>query len=58
MVKVTVPANPFAPMAVIKHDPDWPGAEMVIVDEAHPPETLIPAAPTLTVTEGETALAA
>jgi hypothetical protein len=54
-LSATVPAKPFAPVVVIRHDPDCPGAEMLIVD-AHPDETLIPAPLTVTVTDCETAL--
>jgi hypothetical protein len=55
--KVTVPANPFAPVTVMRQDPDIPGAETEIVADAQLGETLMPGCPTLTVTVPETALA-
>jgi hypothetical protein len=50
-LKVTVPANPFAPVTVMRHVPDCPGAEIVIVAPLQPDDRLIPTLPTVTVTE-------
>jgi hypothetical protein len=55
--KVTVPVNPPAAVAVIRHDPVWPGAAIEMI-ALHPVETLIPDEPTVTVVDAETALAA
>lgn len=56
-VSATVPEKPPAPVTVIKHEPDCPGAAIVIV-ELHPVATFKPGPPTVTVTPVETALAA
>jgi hypothetical protein len=56
-LRVTVPLNPFAPVTVIKQVPDCPADAMVIVEELQPGDTLIPALPTVTVTEDDTGLA-
>jgi hypothetical protein len=45
------PEKPFAPVTVMTHEPDWPGAVMLIVEELQPGVTLIPDEPTVTVTE-------
>jgi len=50
-LRVTEPLNPFAPVTVMRHDPGWPGAEMLIVEEVQPDDSLIPGVPTFTVTE-------
>jgi len=49
VVRVTVPAKPFDPVTVMRHEPDWPGAAIVIVVE-QPDGGLIPGEPTVTVT--------
>lgn len=53
VLNVIVPAKPPVPVAVIRQDPDCPGEEIVIVDDAQPGETLN-ADPTVTVTGCET----
>ena len=57
-VKVTAPAKLFAPVTVIRQEPDWPGVEIVIVELEQPGVTLMPADPTVTVMAGDVALAA
>ena len=46
-LRLTVPANELSPVTVMRHDPDPPGDEMLIVDELHPAAELTPAVPTL-----------
>ena len=49
-VSATVPAKPLAPLTVIRHVPDEPGVAIVIVAAVHPEDSLMPGAPTVTVT--------
>ena len=56
-LRVMVPAKPFAPVAVMMHEPDWPGAVMTIVEDEQPGVTLIPDEPTVTVMEDGVELA-
>jgi hypothetical protein len=51
------PEKPFAPVTVMTHEPDCPGAVMLIVEELQPGVTLIPVEPTVTVTEAVVELA-
>lgn len=57
-LRVTLPLNPPGPVTVIRHDPDWPGAVIVIVELVHPVATLTADEPMVTVTAEDTALAA
>jgi hypothetical protein len=45
--RLTVPAKPFAPVTVIRHVPDPPGVEILIVAEVQPAVALTPGVPTL-----------
>ena len=56
LVRVTVPVNEFASVTVNRHEPDPPGAEIVIVAEQLV-DVLTPADPTCTFTPVEVELA-
>ena len=57
-LSATLPLNPPGPVTVIRHEPDWPGAVIVIVELVQPVATLTADDPTVTVTAEDTALAA
>jgi hypothetical protein len=54
-VSVTFPVNPFAPVTLMRQEPDCPGEAIMTVLLAQPGDTLMPEEPMFAVTE-ETAL--
>ena len=57
-LRTTLPLNPPGPVTVIRHEPDWPGAVIVMVELVHPGATLTADEPTVTVTAEDKALMA